>query len=91
MTDEQIEALIENSDGHWKEDVFCIGGPELMALLRAASGMQGMEAPSDAELQALWDVACQDTPQKPGWCRHIRFARAVLAAATSPNEGGKGS
>jgi hypothetical protein len=40
LTDEQAEALIENSGGHWKEDVFCIGGPELMALLRAASVME---------------------------------------------------
>ena len=36
---------------------------------------------SDAEIQAAWDVACQDSPSKPGWCRHIRFARAILAIA----------
>ena len=36
---------------------------------------------TDEQIQLLWDDACKDTPEKPGWCRHIRFARAVLAAA----------
>ncbi|MFY3648352.1 hypothetical protein ACOTET_29715, partial [Achromobacter xylosoxidans] len=28
---------------------------------------------------ALWDEACKDSPQAPGWNRHIRFARALLS------------
>jgi hypothetical protein len=38
---------------------------------------------SDVGIQAIWDVACQDLPQNPGWCRHIRFARAILEAERS--------
>lgn len=37
LSDAQCEALIKASDGYWEEDVFCIGAPELMALLRAAA------------------------------------------------------
>lgn len=35
---------------------------------------------SESMIQHLWDIACQDSPQNPGWCRHIRFARAIEAA-----------
>lgn len=38
---------------------------------------------TDAEIQLLWDVACKDSPGKPGWSRHIRFARAILARAAA--------
>lgn len=51
LTDEQAEALIENSGGHWKEDVFCIGGPELMALLRAAASPIAADTQGDATQQ----------------------------------------
>ncbi|TRM53312.1 hypothetical protein YH64_009440 [Achromobacter sp. LC458] len=34
---------------------------------------------TDAAIQALWDEACKDSPQSPGWNRHIRFARALLS------------
>lgn len=34
---------------------------------------------TDDEIQALWDEACKDSPQNPGWNRHIRFARALLS------------
>ncbi len=34
---------------------------------------------SDEDAQLMWDKACKDTPQKPGWCRHIRYARMVEA------------
>lgn len=71
-TDEHLESLIENSDGHWKEDVFCIGGPELMELLRAASSpsVQNMgegETPKDGV----------DVPVRSGW----------LPIATAPKDG----
>uniref|UniRef100_UPI001ABF2963 hypothetical protein n=1 Tax=Ralstonia insidiosa TaxID=190721 RepID=UPI001ABF2963 len=39
--------------------------------LPAAQGL------SDTEIQSLWNEACHGTPQKPGWNRHIRFARAI--------------
>lgn len=32
---------------------------------------------SDETIQRHWDEACKDTPQTPGWSRHIRFARAI--------------
>ncbi|MDX3986124.1 MAG: hypothetical protein QHC88_12810, partial [Achromobacter sp.] len=34
---------------------------------------------TDSAIQALWDEACKDGPQSPGWNRHIRFARALLS------------
>lgn len=43
----------------------------------AQSGPVG--AMMDDEIQLLWDVACKDSPGKPGWSRHIRFARVILA------------
>ncbi len=39
---------------------------------------------TDAEIQALWDEACKDSPQAPGWNRHIRFARALLSKLRAP-------
>lgn len=39
---------------------------------------------TDAEIQALWDEACKDSPQAPGWNRHIRFARALLSKVPAP-------
>lgn len=32
---------------------------------------------TDETIQRHWDEACKDTPQTPGWSRHIRFARAI--------------
>ncbi|WLW59869.1 hypothetical protein RA224_21880 [Achromobacter aegrifaciens] len=39
---------------------------------------------TDAEIQALWDEACKDSPQNPGWNRHVRFARALLSKLRAP-------
>lgn len=52
-SDEQIEALIESSDGAWHEDVFHIGGPELMSLLRKAISGDRL-APVAADLTHEW-------------------------------------
>ncbi|WOB75887.1 hypothetical protein [Achromobacter xylosoxidans] len=35
---------------------------------------------TDDEIQALWDEACKDSPQAPGWNRHIRYGRAIESA-----------
>lgn len=35
---------------------------------------------TDEQIQSMWNDACQDGPGRPGWSRHIRFARALLAA-----------
>lgn len=43
LTDDQIQCLIEYSDGHWKEDVFQIDGPALSALLRRARTLKDIE------------------------------------------------
>jgi hypothetical protein len=42
-SDDALEALIEDSGGYWKEDVFCIAGGDLMNLLRAASTASGVQ------------------------------------------------
>lgn len=42
---------------------------------------------TDDEIQALWDEACKDSPQAPGWNRHIRFARALLSKVAAPVAG----
>lgn len=38
---------------------------------------------TDDEFQALWDEACKDSPQAPGWNRHIRYGRAIESAVLS--------
>lgn len=38
---------------------------------------------TDDDFQSLWNAACQDSPQAPGWNRHIRYGHAVVAAALS--------
>lgn len=65
LTDAQAEALIEASDGHWKEDVFCIGGPELMALLRAAAGVDPVQAPSGLTDQLQRAAEASDAGHDP--------------------------
>lgn len=51
---------------------------ELEALLAApARDVGGLTELTDERIQAIWDEACKDTPQQPGWCRHIRYARAI--------------
>lgn len=50
LTDEQIELLIDHSDGHWREDTFRIDGPSLTALLRAAA----KAASADVDGEAIW-------------------------------------
>lgn len=54
LTDEQIETLIENSDGHWREDTFRIDGPSLTALLRAAA----QAASADVDGEAITLLRC---------------------------------
>lgn len=52
-------------------------------------GLDGMEAAqqderealSDERAQMLWDEACNDGPGRPGWSRHLRFAKAVAHEA----------
>lgn len=39
LTDAQIETLIENSGGFWREDMFVIEGSELTAMLQAAAAL----------------------------------------------------
>jgi len=59
-----------------------LNGEEAEAMLRyvlaEARAASPQSALSDEQIQALWDEACKDSPTKPGWCRHIRFARALL-------------
>lgn len=61
--------------------------PELMAeaanrLAALSQTMQPQaEAVTDAQLQALWDEACNDSPSNPGWSRHLRFGRSVARLA----------
>lgn len=38
---------------------------------------------TDDGLQALWDEACKDSPQAPGWNRHLRYGRAIETALLS--------
>ena len=53
---------------------------KLRALYDTHSSAPAAQALSDGEIQALWNEACHDTTQKPGWCRHIRFARSIESA-----------
>jgi hypothetical protein len=46
--DEVLETLIEESGGHWREDVFVIGCSELWALLQAVSAQVSPKEKSDA-------------------------------------------
>lgn len=57
LTDEQIETLIENSDGHWREDTFRIDGPSLTALLRAAAKAASADVQGEGYDQAALDAA----------------------------------
>lgn len=52
----------------------------LKAIDRAAQSGQRAGNLSEATIQALWDEACKDSPQNPGWSRHIRFARTIEQA-----------
>ena len=51
LTDEQIELLIDHSDGHWREDTFRIDGPSLTALLRAAAKAASADVSRDSILE----------------------------------------
>jgi hypothetical protein len=67
-TDQTLEALIEESDGAWHEDVFHIGGPELMALLRRAAVPLVAEAPRE--------------PLHPNHRPDLRYVLSVLEKVT---------
>lgn len=43
---------------------------------------------TDETIQRHWDEACKDTPQTPGWSRHIRFARAIERYLKGVSENG---
>lgn len=43
---------------------------------------------TDETIQRHWDEACKDTPQTPGWSRHIRFARAIERHLKGVSENG---
>ena len=51
LTDEQIELLIDHSDGHWREDTFRIDGPSLTALLRAAAKAASADVSRDSIIE----------------------------------------
>ncbi|UAW00971.1 hypothetical protein [Ralstonia phage RPZH3] len=53
---------------------------------RAAQSGQRAANLSEATIQALWDEACNDSPQNPGWSRHIRFARAYSRRNPDPRQ-----
>lgn len=38
-------------------------------------------AVTDEQIQELWNAACTGSPSEPGWSRHLRFARDVIALA----------
>ena len=43
---------------------------------------------TDETIQRHWGEACKDTPQTPGWSRHIRFARAIERHLKGVSENG---
>ena len=46
LTDEQIDALVSDSDGVWHEDVFHIAGPALASLLQDTAELLAAQAPA---------------------------------------------
>lgn len=75
MTDEQISAVIEESDGHWVDDDFRINGKDLMNLCRAVALLSASKpvAPAQSgepvawreEAQRLFD-RCKLWPEETG-------------------------
>lgn len=59
-------------------------GGTITPLCSALAAQAPQAALTDEQIQAIWNEMCFDTPKKPGWCRHIRYARAIEAAA-APN------
>jgi len=43
LTDDQVESLIDESDGRWHDGEFRIDGPDLTRLLRAAHGITALK------------------------------------------------
>lgn len=72
------DAAIRYANGHTVD--FQHEAREFAISAPAAQQAQG-EAISDDRAQALWDEACKDGPGRPGWSRHLRFAKAVAHEA----------
>lgn len=84
LTDEQIERLIDESGGHWKEDIFCIASVDLSNLLIAAHGIRARALIADGvkEPRAV-------TPQEDGVLRRAAM-RSAKVVSDSVQEGGNG-
>lgn len=60
MTDEQIESVIEESDGHWHDGEFRIEGKDLMNLCRALLSASKPAAQRDAcRIDNFWSGVCR--------------------------------
>ena len=49
----------------------------MLAAQPAEPARADRQALSDEDIQRRWDEACKDGPGRPGWSRHIRFARDI--------------
>jgi tetratricopeptide (TPR) repeat protein len=87
LIDEVAEDLINESGGHWKEDVFCIGGPELMDLLRSAASaspvslpLQEGEARDAASINDAWNKVREEARAIAGIARGLGELLAAVEA-----------
>ncbi|WP_407059208.1 hypothetical protein ACKZDW_02155 (plasmid) [Ralstonia syzygii subsp. celebesensis] len=75
--DLRADGLTRRGDGY-KYTAICDAWAAWKA--RATQSGQRPGNLSEETIQALWDEACNDSPQNPGWSRHIRFARTIEQA-----------
>jgi len=75
LTEQQIETLIENSGGYWREDHFVIVGAELSEMLQAAA------AAALTQAEAHMRGACHDAAEKEMGCFRAVRAERLLAEA----------
>ena len=89
-------------DGEWPEEVAFIRFGAILGRTTELKGETDSEGWVDFQLthpvpareltdetiQRHWDEACKDTPQTPGWSRHIRFARAIERHLKGVSENG---
>ena len=54
---------------------------ELLEKIAALGDGHGL---TDEQIQKAWDEACNDSPSRPGWARHLRLGRSIESAATLP-------
>lgn len=79
LTTDQVEALAMQHGLSVNPSLLCFvrdveaQSPALLAAPAAAP----VDELSDDRIQKLWDEACKDGPGRPGWSRHIRFAKTV--------------